>query len=172
MHVTDAYAGPRRAWDPRFPFSCPVPQASSRATSSCVSSRSAAAAESVIDVGRLAPGMGMTTGDCASSQARATCWALTPRASATSAKAAAAAPARAQEKAARDESAGTGYGERRADRVEYVDFQAHARPEGRHFIKYEWRETLCRRGLLDCGERNRFWDEAMLGFAPPPPRRR
>ena len=64
-----------------------VTHPSSRDSSSSVSSRSAAAAESVIDCGRFAPGMGMTTGDWASSQASATCCALTPRACATSAKA-------------------------------------------------------------------------------------
>ena len=50
----------------------------SLARSSSLSSRSAAAAESRIDCGRLAPGIGMTTGDWASSQASATCCGLTP----------------------------------------------------------------------------------------------
>lgn len=53
--------------------SCEGQLASRRDSSSVVSSISAAAAESVIEDGRLAPGMGMTTGDCASSQASATC---------------------------------------------------------------------------------------------------
>ncbi len=44
--------------------------------------------------------------------------------------------------------------------------------DSRHFIKYEWRDTLCRKHLIECGEKNRFWDESTLGFAPPPPRRR
>ena len=34
------------------------------------------------------------------------------------------------------------------------------------FIKYEWRETLCRLGVIRT-QRNRFWNE---GYAPPPPR--
>ncbi|HET9474545.1 MAG TPA: hypothetical protein VFO82_11670 [Steroidobacteraceae bacterium] len=72
----------------------------------------------------------------------------------------------------RDESAGTGYGERRIDRAVRVEFTAQSNPDSRHFIKYEWRETLCRKRLLECGENNRFWDESTLGFAPPPPRRR
>ena len=71
----------------------------------------------------------------------------------------------------RDESAGTGYGDRRIDHAMRVEFTALANPESRHFIKYEWRETLCRKQLLACGEQNRFWDESVLGFAPPPPRR-
>jgi hypothetical protein len=85
---------------------------------------------------------------------------------------AAASRGRAEEKSARDESAGTGYGDRRDDRAYEVEFVAQSEADSRHFIKYEWRETLCRRQILDCGEKNRFWDESVLGFAPPPPRRR
>lgn len=72
----------------------------------------------------------------------------------------------------RDESAGTGYGDRRIDRAVAVEFVAQSSPDTRHFIKYEWRETLCRKQVLDCSDNNRFWDESTLGFAPPPPRRR
>ena len=79
---------------------------------------------------------------------------------------------RAAEKRRQDDSAGTGYGDRRIDRAVRVEFAALANPESRHFIKYEWRDTLCRRQLLDCGETNRFWDESVLGFAPPPPGRK
>jgi hypothetical protein len=71
-----------------------------------------------------------------------------------------------------DESAGTGYGDRRIDRAVQVEFVPQSNPDSRHFIKYEWRETLCRKQVLDCGDKNRFWDESTLGFAPPPPRRR
>jgi hypothetical protein len=88
--------------------------------------------------------------------------------SARSAGAAADAPAaRAAEK-----SAGTGYGDRRIDRAVQVEFVARGNADSRHFIKYEWRDTLCRKHLLECAENNRFWDESKLGFAPPPPRRR
>jgi hypothetical protein len=76
------------------------------------------------------------------------------------------------ELARRDRSAGTGYGDRRVERVQQVEFVARHGAESRHFIKYEWRDTLCRKGVLECGEKNRFWDETVLGFAPPPPRRR
>jgi hypothetical protein len=72
----------------------------------------------------------------------------------------------------RDQSAGTGYGERRVDRAVEVEFVAQSNPDSRHFIKYEWHDTLCRKRVLECGEPNRFWDESTLGFAPPPPRRR
>ena len=90
-----------------------------------------------------------------------------PAAEASSADAAGAAKAER-----RANSAGTGYGERRVDRAVEVRFVAQQQAESRQFIKYEWRETLCRKRLLECGEPNRFWDESVLGFAPPPPRRR
>jgi hypothetical protein len=69
----------------------------------------------------------------------------------------------------RSESAGTGYGERRVDHAEQVEFVASSSADSRHFIKYEWRDTLCRKRVIECGEPNRFWDESVLGFAPPPP---
>ena len=80
----------------------------------------------------------------------------------------------AREKSAgnqRSESAGTGYGERRIDRATRVEFVAQSRADSRHFIKYAWRDSLCRKRVIECGENNRFWDESTLGFAPPPPRR-
>jgi len=78
----------------------------------------------------------------------------------------------ARSDAAAEKSAGTGYGERRADHAVEVDFVARSNADSRHFIKYEWRETLCRKRLIECGDKNRFWDESTLGFAPPPPGRR
>src|SRR5204862_949113 len=84
----------------------------------------------------------------------------------------ASAPSSARSDSAAEKSAGTGYGERRTDRAVQVDFVARSDADSRHFIKYEWRETLCRRHLIECGENNRFWDESTLGFAPPPPGRR
>src|SRR5450432_105247 len=47
---------------------------SSRATCLALNSRSAARAESMIDSGRLAPGIGITVGDWASIHARQVCW--------------------------------------------------------------------------------------------------
>jgi len=70
----------------------------------------------------------------------------------------------------RDQSPGTGYGDRRIDRAVPVEFVAQADADSRHFIKYEWPETLCRKRVMECGESNRFWDEGALGFAPAPPR--
>jgi len=87
---------------------------------------------------------------------------------------AAAPAARAAEKSAgsASDSAGTGYGDRRVDPAIQVEFVAQSNAASRHFIKYEWRETLCRKRVLECGEKNRFWDEPALGFAAPPPGRR
>jgi hypothetical protein len=73
-------------------------------------------------------------------------------------------------RARRDESTGTGYGDRRVDHAREIEFVAESNADSRHFIKYEWRETLCRKRVIECGERNRFWDESTLGFAPPPRR--
>jgi hypothetical protein len=68
--------------------------------------------------------------------------------------------------AAREE-AGTGYGEEAYSPMTLVAFQAEAAPWEQTFIKYEWRETLKRLGVLrDPAPRNRFWND---GFAPPPP---
>jgi hypothetical protein len=79
--------------------------------------------------------------------------------------------AKSEKRARRDESAGTGYGDRRIDHAVEVEFVAESRAGSRHFIKYEWRETLCRKRVIECSGKNRFWDESTLGFAPPPPRR-
>ncbi len=69
---------------------------------------------------------------------------------------------------------GTGFGESVDSPSRQVEFRPEQRVALRYFYKYEWRETLCDRGLLDCGRRprqeNRFWPEDS-GFAPPPPRR-
>lgn len=72
----------------------------------------------------------------------------------------------------RDSEPGTGYGERRWDPARRVQFEAQSEPLARVFLKYEWPETLCARGI-SCGrgrsEHNRFWHEDTYGFAPPPP---
>jgi hypothetical protein len=66
---------------------------------------------------------------------------------------------------------GTGYGNRREERAVRVDFDAESRVSSQVFLKYEWRETLCRKGVLDCSQpENRFWPDA-LSFAPPPPQK-
>ena len=70
---------------------------------------------------------------------------------------------------------GTGFGERRNDPARRVQFSADATPVMQSFLKYEWPETLCQRGLgCESGEltgSNRFWPDDNRGFAPYPRRR-
>ena len=69
---------------------------------------------------------------------------------------------------------GTGYGETERSPSRRVEFDPERRPFAQVFLKYAWRETLCRRGVVDCegGDRpprgNRFWNEGDR-YAPPPP---
>ncbi|MDS4029230.1 MAG: hypothetical protein RKO66_04020 [Candidatus Contendobacter sp.] len=69
---------------------------------------------------------------------------------------------------------GTGYGEREWSPSRRVEFDPEQRSFAQVFLKYAWRETLCRQGVADCGEgrrppRNRLWNEDDR-YAPPPPR--
>lgn len=68
---------------------------------------------------------------------------------------------------------GTGYGESEWSPSRRVEFEPERRPFAQYFLKYVWRETLCRQGVIECdgGRRpkNRFWDDNE-GFAPPPPK--
>jgi hypothetical protein len=69
---------------------------------------------------------------------------------------------------ARDESAGTGFGDEQYAPTIRVAFAPESRPIQKTLIKYEWRAVLCRKGILNCGEaRNRLWDEDV--YAPFPP---
>ena len=69
---------------------------------------------------------------------------------------------------------GTGYGEREWSPSRRVEFDPERHPFARFFLKYAWRDTLCRQGMIDCGGRprpprpNRLWDEDDR-YAPPPP---
>ncbi len=70
---------------------------------------------------------------------------------------------------------GTGYGESEWSPSRRVEFDPERRPFVQFFLKYAWRETLCRQGVIDCDggvrpPRNRLWDEENDRFAPPPPR--
>jgi hypothetical protein len=71
------------------------------------------------------------------------------------------------------ESAGTGYGREEFSPSRVVAFEPEARPAETVLIKYEWRATLCRMGIVSCASprppKNRLWDDG--GYAPPPPRR-
>lgn len=71
--------------------------------------------------------------------------------------------------ARQDEIAGTGFGDEQYSPVTRVAFQPQSSPFQKTLIKYEWREVLCRKGLLNCGPEpgNRLWDDGE--FAPYPP---
>ncbi len=77
-----------------------------------------------------------------------------------------------------DESTGTGFGREEYSPSMNVAFKAKSRPTLKRFIKYEWRATLCKRRVIECGnynndyrENNRFWPrETNNGYAPYPPR--
>ena len=77
----------------------------------------------------------------------------------------------------RQESAGTGFGEENWSPSSRVDFVAGQKPFMLKFIKYEWRKTLCRRGIIACQKHrpqqkpeNRFWpdDDCLWTYAPFP----
>jgi hypothetical protein len=72
------------------------------------------------------------------------------------------------------ESAGTGYGHSEYSPVRTVTFEAEKSPVETIHVKYEWRSTLCKLGVIrrDPSPRppiNRLWDNG--GYAPPPPGR-
>jgi hypothetical protein len=70
------------------------------------------------------------------------------------------------------QSAGTGWGREEYSPSRQVSFEHERRAVETVLIKYEWRETLCRMGVISCGQtvgrnHNRLWDD--YGYAPPPP---
>ena len=66
------------------------------------------------------------------------------------------------------ESAGTGFGDARYSPVVTVQFEPERNPVQKTLVKYEWREVLCRKRILQCNRElgNRLWDED--GYAPYP----
>ncbi|MCI5130461.1 MAG: hypothetical protein D3904_02805 [Candidatus Electrothrix sp. EH2] len=82
----------------------------------------------------------------------------------------------ARESGTANSRAGTGYGEGEYSSSVRVDFHPKPYPLEKHFYKYEWRETLCRKRIISCPPspsprppHNRFWPDDD-GYAPPPPR--
>jgi len=72
------------------------------------------------------------------------------------------------------ESAGTGYGHEEYSPVRVVAFEPERRAVETIHLRYEWRATLCRLGVVRCDvpprrPPNRLWDNG--GYAPPPPGR-
>ncbi len=70
---------------------------------------------------------------------------------------------------------GTGFGEEEWSRSRRVSFEPEGHPIAKHFIKYEWRDTLCRKGIIQCYRehrepKNRFWKD-QNDYAPYPPSR-
>jgi hypothetical protein len=69
-------------------------------------------------------------------------------------------------------SAGTGFGESTYSPSMKVEFDPSPAPMEKLFLKYEWREALCSKGILQgCSDTkskndNRLWKEE--GFVPPP----
>jgi hypothetical protein len=83
---------------------------------------------------------------------------------------------RMKEKDARSEqaleSAGTGYGRDEYSPSRIVAFEPEKRALETIYLKYEWRQTLCKMGVIECAKPsrrppNRLWDNG--GYAPPPP---
>jgi hypothetical protein len=58
--------------------------------------------------------------------------------------------------------AGTGLGERRHAPARYTQFSPSPQVLGRHFLKYEWRETLVSLGLIAPTSKNRFGPSAQV----------
>ena len=67
----------------------------------------------------------------------------------------------------KSEQAGTGFGETTYSPVRIVQFEPEYRASEKIVLKYEWRTELCRKGIISCGPKNRFWPEEG-GFAPAP----
>jgi hypothetical protein len=70
------------------------------------------------------------------------------------------------------ESAGTGYGRNEYSPIQVVAFEPERRAAETVYVKYEWRSSLCKLGVIGCSRPfqqpyNRLWDNE--GYAPPPP---
>ena len=67
----------------------------------------------------------------------------------------------------KNEQAGTGFGET----IHSPSYMVHFDPEQtiaeKIVLKYEWRSELCRKGIISCGPKNRFWPDD-YEFAPIP----
>jgi hypothetical protein len=80
---------------------------------------------------------------------------------------------KAAESADAANAAGTGFGDDRYSRSVRVHFQPQRHAFAKQFLKYEWRDTLVRLGVIrQAPPVNRFWPEQVeqaQGFAPYPP---
>jgi hypothetical protein len=67
----------------------------------------------------------------------------------------------------KNEQAGTGFGETTYSPAYRVHFDPEQTIAEKIVLKYEWRSELCRKGIISCGPKNRFWPED-YEFAPIP----
>ncbi len=76
---------------------------------------------------------------------------------------------RSYDKAEREKSeqAGTGFGETTYSPAREVRFESENVVADKIVLKYEWRLELCKKGIISCGPKNRFWPDGG-GFAPIP----
>jgi len=65
------------------------------------------------------------------------------------------------------EQAGTGFGETTYSPAYVVHFDPEHTIAEKIVLKYEWRSELCRKGIIRCGPKNRFWPDD-YEFAPIP----
>ena len=78
------------------------------------------------------------------------------------------------------DDAGTGFGREEYSASRRVHFRAQKRVAATYFYKYEWRSSLCQRGIINCYTQqsdNRFWSDnhrdnhsGSNEYAPYPPR--
>jgi hypothetical protein len=74
---------------------------------------------------------------------------------------------RLERKKEAERQAGTGFGETTYSPVRVVHFDPEHRIAEKIVLKYEWRAELCKKGILSCGPKNRFWPDGDE-FAPIP----
>ena len=67
----------------------------------------------------------------------------------------------------KSEQAGTGFGETTYSPVRIVLFEPERTSVEKIVLKYEWRSELCRKGIIGCEPKNRFWPDVQE-FAPIP----
>jgi hypothetical protein len=67
----------------------------------------------------------------------------------------------------KSEQAGTGFGETTYSPARQVQFEPENIVAEKIVLKYEWRQELCKKGIIGCGQKNRFWPNGD-GFAPVP----
>ena len=77
-------------------------------------------------------------------------------------------------KGAASENAGTGFGSEKYSPSIKVSFEPESYIAEKHLLKYEWRETLCKKHIIDCSypPKNRLWDEGDNQYAPYPPNKK